>query len=195
MKLSRLLGLSALAGVLTLGTASAGSINGSIPFAGIGLTINGGDLVSSTVINAAVYETSGVGAGDYSNVPQLSNFTEGGGLDLTNLGAFNFSNAIGTFQANGALSFIVTQQTGFLDVFLRGLFTPGAGAPAPLAGEDPTDTSFRFAFTMSGASVSGSGTLSSPAVPPGVPEPATMALMGSALLGLGIAGRKRLSAK
>ena len=141
MKLSRLLGLSALAGVLTLGTASAGSINGSIPFAGIGLTINGGDLVSSTVINAAVYETSGLGAGDYSNVPQLSNFTEGGGLDLTNLGAFNFSNAIGTFQANGALSFIVTQQTGCLDVFLRGLFTPGAGAPAPLAGEDPTDTS------------------------------------------------------
>lgn len=192
MKLFRALALFAFAVVLALGTASAATINGSIPFAGIGLSINGADLAASTIINAVVYETSGVGAGDYSAIPILTNFTEGGGLDLTNLSAFTFTNATyGTFVADGVGDQILTQNANFLDIYLRGTFTPAVALGAGLL---PTDTSFRISFTKSGSSVSGSGTLNSPAAPPpGVPEPATMTLFGSALVGLGLIGRKRLA--
>jgi hypothetical protein len=191
MSLSKLFAMTAVAGILALGTAKANGIIGSIPFGGIGVTENGTDLSNSSVINAAFYQTSNVGANDYSVVPILTLFTEGAGLDLTNLSAFTFTNATyGTFVANGAGDMIVTQTANFLDVYLRGTFTPAAGGP--LAGFDPTDTSFRISFTQSGTSISGSGTLTSPAVPP-VPEPTTMTLLGSALVGLGLAGRKRFA--
>ena len=58
--------------------------------------------------------------------------------------------------------------------------------------------SLSLSFTQSApeSSVSGSGTFSTPPVSnPSAPEPATLTMMGSALIGLGVLGRKRFNRK
>ena len=81
----------------------------------------------------------------------------------------------------------------FVNVFYSGVFNDNGTIYNP-----NLPASLSFSFTQTGGasgSVSGSGTFATPpqAPPSGAPEPATMALMGSALVGLGMFGRKRLS--
>lgn len=164
-------------------TSALPLLNGSLPLAGLTITQNAANLGLSTLINAAGTITSGPGLDDYSPVPILTPFGPTA-LDLTNLLSFTMSNAFyGSFATTSG--FIVSQSASFLDVYLEGVFTPGAGIPGAL----PSATSLRISLNQSGKSVSQAITLNSP---PTIPEPAAMALVGSGLAGLAfVLGRRR----
>ncbi len=101
-----------------------------------------------------------------------------------------------TFTANGII--VARSHVGnadFLNVYYSGLFNDSSNGYLPNEA-----ASLSFAFTQVGGatgSVAGSGTFATPpqAPPPtgSTPEPATMSLFGSALVGVGLIGRKRLA--
>jgi hypothetical protein len=180
--------LSLFAGVAVLAlnsVCSASPINGSLPLSGNTVTQNGANLLVSTTISDASTLTSGPGAGDYSPIP-LSTSYGPATLNLNNFTTFSLSNAtFGSFATTSGL--IVTQTASFLDVFLLGTYTPGAGLP----GKDPTPSSLRISVNQSGTSLSEAISLNSPALPsPGVPEPGTLIMLGVPLVGLGLYGRR-----
>ena len=185
MKLLKLILLAAVIG----GICSAATINGSMSLLALSWAENGTNLQNATTLTLTSVFV-GSGTGDYLGVPSftpVSNFT----LNIDNLGAFSLTIPLyGVFQASDGS--IITETASNLDVFLRGTFTPGVDLP----GLSPTDTSLRISANKSGSSISGGITLNSPYVPnPTVPEPATLALTGGALVGIGIVGRKRFSKK
>ena len=186
----------AVAAMILAGSATkshATYINGSMALTGLGVSQNAADLSLSTTISMAGLIASNQGLGDYSGVGIGTSLNTGSlTLDLTNLSAFTFSTPTwGTFVANGAGNQILNQSTNFLDVYLRGTFTPGTDAS--LSGFQATDTSFRMSFNQSGGSLSSGFTLSSPAV--NVPEPSTFILAGQAMLVLGYVARRRKNRK
>jgi hypothetical protein len=198
MKIFNPLVVSAFAGMLMLGSASAGPISGSMEIGTLGTTLNDGNSVGITTKLTTSIVQSGSTFGDYNAVPVplgtlFTTFT----LDLTDFTTFTFTN--GTYGKFIGTSGEIVSQTdngqcpslicgGFLDVYILGTYSD-------LPGFDPTSSSFRISFTQTGESISASGTLASPAAPPpetGAPEPATLGLFGSALIGLGLIGRKHL---
>jgi len=179
------------------GIAQASPIIGSLPLNGGGLTQNGSDLSISTMVSSTSLVNLSLGAGDYAFIPMLTNFGPAT-LDYTSnatLANFSFSSPVwGTFVGSvNPANQIVQRTANFLDVFIIGTFTPGTNAG--WAGKDPTQSSLRFSINQSGSSISEAITLNSPALPPppGVPEPATAALIGSALIGVGLVARKRIA--
>jgi len=180
--------LATAAGVVALMSMSTGAqaaeLNGSMALVGLNVTQDAANLSLSTLISATQTLVSSNGAGDYNPVPagtlfgahsiDLSSLT---GNVINNIGSFSLSNAgFGSFTATSGN--IVQRNASFLDIFVLGTFTP-AGA---LAGFDPTPTSLRFSINQSGQSVSSAITLNSPPVQ--VPEPAALALLGVAALGV-----------
>uniref|UniRef100_Q01RG6 Ice-binding protein C-terminal domain-containing protein n=1 Tax=Solibacter usitatus (strain Ellin6076) TaxID=234267 RepID=Q01RG6_SOLUE len=193
-KLIKLFAMVAIAMLVLASVTHASPINGSLPLNGGNLTQNGTDLSLSTMISATLTTNLSTGSGDYAFIPFGTNFgpTTLNYTSNATLSTFTFGNAVwGTFVASANPANEVVQKTAnFLDVFIIGTFTPGTNAG--WAGKDPTQSSLRFSINQSGSSISEAITLNSPATPPpAVPEPQTMALIGSALAGLAFVSRKR----
>ena len=186
--------LPALVVLLALtGVSQAASINGALTLTGSNWTGDAGYnlLTSSLLTPTVVIATDTTGSGDYAPIA-IGTLFSGFTIDLSPLaiaggGGVTTGNATyGTFTAN--FGQIVSRSATYMDLFLSGTFTPAAGGP--LAGLDPTSTSWRIAFTANGQEMSGSGTLASPARTL-TPEPVSMILLGSGLVAFGLIRRKR----
>jgi len=186
----------AVAAILSQATSvQAGGIIGSLPLAGFTVTENGTNLSNSTTITASFAATTGPGAGDYSAVPVLTNFSGPVVLDLKSLTLSTMSNATyGSFTASTVT--IVSQSASFLDVYVVGSYSPGPGLGSGLS---TTPSSLNIAFTQSGASISEALTLSSPVSPisvGAVPEPPSVIMGLAGVVGCGLFfGLRRRSGK
>jgi len=180
--------------------ANAADLNGSFAFSGLNMTKNGTNLLDSTIFTFSNFLTTSNGNADYVGIVTGTLWTgpnpapTTGSLNITNpttMGGFSITNAsFGTFVAsNTAQNQIVNQSANFLDIYLRGMFTPSG----TLASFNPTDTSLRISINLSGDSLSSAFTLNTPAV--NVPEPSTYVLGIVATTVVGLIARQRRKAK
>ena len=176
-------------------SAHAGQINGSMPLTGFNATHAGTDLSLSTFVDAQKITLAGTGSGDY--VVVVNDYVNPVQLTFATIatgGGFAFSDtASGTFTATSGLFTVHTASN--VDVFLLGTYTPGTsfglcGGTACAA----TTALAHVSINQTGSAIAEAITLTSPAdTLPTTPEPASLTLFGSALVGISLIGRKRLS--
>jgi hypothetical protein len=173
--------------VLSAGITQAAVI-GSVSFADIsGPTANTGDINTSTTFTIGdLFSTVGMGA--FAGMP---NQAFGATSFDANVGtSLSFGNGVfGTFASTSITEFANNALLGTVDFYVLGNYTGGSY----VSGSGPSSFTISFNQNPAGTgSISDSATFSiPPAAPPGTPEPASMVLMGSALVGLAMIRRRR----
>ena len=147
----------------------------TLPLGALDATANGGDLSTTTMITATEFYTTGPGTNLYAGIPNFTPFTAASGdivLNLTNLSLTTFTNATyGSFVTNSVK--IESQTASYLNVYILGTFG-GASSSLDLTVTDNSGT------------IAVAAVLSTPPAPPPIPEPASIILGMTGLVGCGL---------
>ena len=141
-------------------------------------TVASGPFIGSILL-AGTFNTNATPANSGGNLLASINGT-GGSFGGTQTGG----NPTGVLMSSTFLSFAAVGNEAATFAFSAG---------APNFSVNPTVTNISFPTTGQIFTFNHSDTFSSEPAPTGAPEPATMALLGSALIGIGMVGRKRFS--
>ncbi len=193
MKITKLLSLGAIA---LLGAASFSGAAHALPtFAGGSLAIQATTSTTASLQSTSSFAMSSPvnlvsGAGDFSGLSALNVFGATT-LLLSDGTTFDFAaDGIGSFTANSGPVLILTNaNNGVLSFFVAGTYEVGAdfaNAGAIFSG----DETYSLTQTNGDGAISISGTFQSPEVPPSIPEPMTLSLLGAGLIGLGVMRRR-----
>jgi hypothetical protein len=194
-------GVIVAAGVALFAAGSAQAIpytSGSFAF--VGATTDLGDVTTTTsyTLNPDAITIIGLGAGDMTSIALPGSLALTGGVDFTDPTTFSFSDPVlGTFTATSVtLLNTVSGNNASATWDVEGTFLLGSGWDNSGVGISANETWTLNQTGGAGAAVQLGGTFNAPAVAPPVvtPEPATLAILGAGLAGIGVLRRRKKTA-